>query len=87
MERKAAVEYINRQAPDAFLERAKRRGFVCPACGNGTGRDGDGIVRNPKTGKYKCFKCGVGGDILDLIGIAFDMENEFNACLKKGAEI
>ena len=87
MERKAAVDYINRQTPDAFLERAKRRGFVCPACGNGTGRDGDGIVRNPKTGKYKCFKCGVGGDILDLIGIAFDMENEFNACLKKGAEI
>lgn len=86
MDRNDAVAYIKSQAPDAFLQKARKRGYICPACYNGTGKDGDGIVKNPKTGKYKCFKCGIGGDILDLIGVEFGL-SEFNDQLQKAAEI
>ncbi len=85
MERTQAVEAINEMQP-TFLPKARKRGWICPSCGNGSGRDGDGIVRNPKTGKYKCFKCGAGGDILDLIEITFGL-SDFNTVLNKGADI
>lgn len=87
MTRENAMEYIKQQSPAAFLSKAKKRGFVCPKCGNGTGSDGDGIVRNPRDGRYHCFKCGdVGGDIFDLIGAAFDIP-DFSSRFKKAAEI
>ncbi len=87
MTRENAMEYIKAQSPEAFLLKAKKRGFVCPKCGNGTGSDGDGIVKNPKDGRYHCFKCGeVGGDIFDLIGAAFGIES-FNLKFEKAADI
>lgn len=87
MTREQAAEFIKEQSPGAFLPKAKKRGFVCPLCGNGTGADGDGIVKNPKDGRYYCFKCGeVRGDIFDLIGAAFGLP-DFNSRFSKGAEI
>lgn len=50
-----------------YLRPAKKHGtYICPLCGNGTGSTGDGIT--VKTGKthLKCFKCGFGGDLIDL---------------------
>jgi len=57
-----------------FLEVARkkvggRRTWVCPNCGNGKGRDGDGISLDPNSKNsphYKCFKCGLYGDVIDL---------------------
>lgn len=87
MTREQAAEYIKQQSPEAFLTRARKRGYVCPLCGNGSGADGDGIVKNPRDGRYYCFKCGeVRGDIFDLIGAAFGL-TEFNARFDKAAEI
>lgn len=87
MTRENAMEYIKQQSPEVFLLKAKKRGFVCPKCGNGTGSDGDGIVKNPRDGRYHCFKCGeVGGDIFDLIGAAFDLP-DFNSQFDKAREI
>lgn len=86
MDRKEATSYIKRQTPDAFLQKARKHGYICPKCGNGTGKDGDGIVMDKKTGKYKCFKCGIGGDILDLIGETFGLP-EFNDQFQKAVEI
>lgn len=62
-----------KKAPDRFLSPAKKSGFICPKCGNGSGTDGTGIEVN-KEGKdkdehprYKCFACNeVYGDIIDL---------------------
>ena len=51
-----------------YLRPAKKRGtYICPLCGNGSGRDGDGLTlwkgaKNPYT--FKCFKCGVSGDVI-----------------------
>lgn len=77
--------YINNQEP-TFLLSAKRKGFVCPDCGNGSGKDGDGITRNPADGRFHCFKCGLHEDVVGLIGKAFSLDG-FGDCLKKGADL
>lgn len=48
-----------------FLTKAKK-GYVCPRCGNGSGKDGTGIDRDPISGKYHCFKCELHEDIAGL---------------------
>lgn len=47
---------------------ARRKGIICPLCGNGSGEDGDGVTENPKSRNHslKCFKCGFSGDVIDL---------------------
>lgn len=87
MDRQNAIEYLKKCSPEAFLLKAKKRGFICPKCGNGSGKDGDGIVINPKDGRYHCFRCGeLHGDIFDLVGAAFGLEN-FEDQFKKAASI
>ena len=76
-------DYINNQEP-TFLQDARHKGFVCPVCGNGQGKDGDGLTR--KDGRYHCFKCGLHEDTVGLIGKAFSLDG-FVDCLKKGAEL
>jgi len=68
-------ELLRSQEP-TFLTKAKRTGYICPACGNGSGRDGDGITRQPNTHSYKCFKCGFYGDIIDLFGLQNNITDE-----------
>lgn len=44
--------------------------YVCPLCGSGTGRHKTGAFSIDKGDptRWKCFSCGEGGDIFDLIG-------------------
>lgn len=54
-----------------FLPRAKKIGFICPKCGNGSGQDGTGIKVTDNTKgtdhpRYKCFKCGINEDVIGL---------------------
>ena len=77
MERVRAIEEIKRREP-TFLQVAKRKGFICPVCGNGKGKDGDGIVKDTsdKSGThYKCFKCELYADVIELYGKANGIEN------------
>ena len=47
--------------------RAGTNMYICPICGSGSGSHGTGAFSI--TGdKWKCFSCGKGGDIFDLIG-------------------
>lgn len=68
MDREQAKDLINQQKP-TFLQAAKK-GYICPTCGNGSGQDGTGISRDPQTGRWKCFKCGLYEDIIGLYGSA-----------------
>ncbi len=59
-----------------FLQIAPKKvnghdSYICPKCGNGNGSDGDGIALDQSSGtnKYKCFRCGLWGDIFDLWAI------------------
>ncbi len=78
MSRDMMIKKIKEQEP-SFLQAARKTGYVCPVCGNGTGEDGDGIARDPGSPPgehyYKCFKCGLYGDVLELFGKAYGLEN------------
>lgn len=87
MTRDEATSYIKEQSPQVFLDMDKqRKGFVCPECNNGTGSNGDGIKRIPRSNQYKCFKCGFSGDVFDLIGKHFGL-SEFNDQFDKAKEL
>ena len=78
------VEALKKQDIGRFLQKARVRGHICPCCGNGTGRDGDGIMLH--AGHYKCFRCGKSGDLIDFIGYEFNLD-DFADKVRKGAEI
>lgn len=65
---------INNRQP-SFLKAAKRRGYICPVCGNGSGEAGDGIIKAPDGTHWHCFKCGLHADVIDLFGKAFGIRN------------
>ena len=71
---------------DYILQRAGRKGYVCPSCGNGTGKDGDGIIEDPTHRDcLKCFKCPEYGDIFHWVMLA---ENcDFREAVKRCADI
>lgn len=73
--RENAKAIARKQQPD-FLLKAKKTGYVCPKCGNGTGNTGDGILLDKKDGyHYKCFKCGMYADIFELYGLHFGLSD------------
>ena len=93
MDRLQAKEEIKRRYAE-YLHPAKVKGtYVCPLCGNGTGRDGDGLTiwkgsTNPYT--LKCFKCGASGDVIDFYQQEFscDFNTAFTAlCEQMGIVI
>lgn len=73
MNRQEAKDYIKKCEP-TFLDKAPKRingevSYICPSCGNGSGSDGTGLAFIPGTERarrYKCFKCGLEGDIIEL---------------------
>lgn len=73
-EQKNLAAQINMHEP-TFLPHANRKGYICPKCGNGSGRDGDGITRDKRDGShFKCFKCGMYADVVALYGITYGIE-------------
>jgi hypothetical protein len=66
----SALQAVRERLPE-YVETVtakSRAGFyVCPLCGSGTGPNKSGAFRI--TGeKWRCFACGRGGDVLDLLG-------------------
>lgn len=48
----------------------KGAGYVCPLCGSGNGPKGTAAFSIQDNGeRWKCFSCGQGGDLFDLIGL------------------
>ena len=73
--------------PQVFLSRDNRgKGWVCPFCGSGTGENGTGMT-NTIEGKpehFTCWKCGFGGDVIDIIK---EMQHtDYNGALAYGAK-
>lgn len=69
MDREDARRYIRENAR-LYLQKARRIGYICPLCGNGTGRDGDGMTTKDGI-HFTCWKCQqiVNNDIIDIIGM------------------
>lgn len=76
-ERINAVKQSTVPALDALLPRDRQgKGWICPRCKNGSGEDGDGL-RLWRGTRIKCFRCGWGGDILDIAGEVLGLTNIF----------
>lgn len=53
---------------ESITSKSKGDKYVCPLCGSGTGIHGTGAFSITKENRWKCFSCGEGGDLFDLIG-------------------
>lgn len=62
--------------------------YICPICGSGTGKNHTGAfsIDKKKPTRWKCFSCGNGGDIFDLIG-AVENITEPLAQLQRAGEL
>lgn len=69
------VEQIKRSWKSFYPSDRRRKGIVCPLCGNGSGRkdkdgDGVGVTENPKSKTdpktLHCFGCGFSGSVIEL---------------------
>lgn len=91
-----ALDYIHDnylEVTEAMLEHAgdykeNRPSYICPICGNGTGKKGTGIAFNPNAknkGTLKCFSaCEESGDIIHFIATAnhLDEKQDFKKVLE-----
>ena len=87
MNREEARKELLTREPD-FLEMAKRKvnghnTYVCPNCGNGKGKDGDGIVLDTSSKSefphWKCFCCDLYADVLELWKLYTDISDNAEA--------
>lgn len=87
MDKIRAIKEAAAASPQAvFTEKAKTRGYICPLCGNGRGKDGDGVVEDEsRRGHFHCFKCGQDGDIIDWIGWIYNIGKK--EAIQRGMEI
>ena len=61
------LEYVHNHPEIYFTQKARNGGFVCPVCGNGSGKDGTGVrLIKGQFFRYKCFKCGTSGDVINF---------------------
>ena len=67
------------------LEKAKdNKSFVCPQCGHGSRNSKQGLAKMPNSDLYKCFKCGLTGDIFQLLQIKENIS--YSEAVRKIAE-
>ena len=70
------LSYVHGNPEVYFTQKAKNGGYVCPVCGNGTGKDGTGIkLIKGQTFRYKCFKCGTSGDVINFYAAEHHISN------------
>ena len=71
---------------EQITTRSKGTGkYICPLCASGTGKNATGAF-SLKGDSWKCFSCGHGGDIFDLIGEVESIEN-YNDRFNRACEI
>ena len=76
------VDRIKSIAPEHLLARGvlqlarDKKSYVCPKCGNGTGKRGDGITSSYVNGAwlYHCFSCNTGYDNIALLANFYGLD-------------
>lgn len=67
------------------LEKAKdNKSFICPQCGHGSRNSKQGLAKMPNSDLYKCFNCGLTGDIFQLLQIKENIS--YSEAVRKIAE-
>ena len=70
------LEYVHDNPEVYFTQKAKDGGYICPVCGNGSGKSGTGVkLIKGQTFRYKCFKCGTSGDVINFYAAEHHISN------------
>lgn len=78
-------EYVHMH-PDHYLRPDKKgKGYVCPLCGSGTGKNGTGITTKDGI-HFTCWRgCFSNADLLDIIGMIHNVDT-YHDKLKAAAQ-
>jgi len=99
MTRAAALDYINTHPEGAGWRRDKSgKGYVCPLCGSGSGKEGTGLRLNKKDRSnhphYVCFSCPspdgkhrMSGDVAEFIAMEYGLMPGSAEALEKAYEV
>ena len=69
MNREEARQYIIERSKDHLTPDKSGKGFICPICGSGSGRNGTGITTKDGV-HFTCWAgCFTNADIIDIIGL------------------
>lgn len=86
MNREEAKQYIQARAKDYLQPDRSKKGFICPVCGSGQGKNGTGITTKDGV-HYTCWAgCFTNADIIDIIGIEHNL-TDYNSKLQRAAEL
>jgi DNA primase len=70
------IAYIHEHPEVYFTQEARKGGYICPVCENGTGTDGTGVkLIKGQSFRYKCFKCGTSGDVINFYAAEHHLTN------------
>ena len=86
-----SLDYIHAHPEIYFTQEAKKGGYVCPVCGNGSGEDGTGVkLIKGQSFRYKCFKCDTSGDVINFYAAEHHIDNReaiLQVCALYGLEV
>ena len=69
-------DYIHGHPEVYFTQKARNGGYICPICGNGSGKDGTGVkLIKGQSFRYKCFKCDTSGDVINFYAAEHHISN------------
>ena len=87
MKRNEAKNYILENATKLLEKDKSGRGYICPLCNSGSGKNGTGITTQDNI-HYTCWACGEiqNADIIDIVGLEYGL-TEYNEKLAKAGEL
>lgn len=70
------IRYVHEHPEVYFTQEARKGGYICPVCENGSGSDGTGVkLIRGQSFRYKCFKCGTSGDVINFYAAEHNLSN------------
>ena len=87
MKRNEAKNYILENATKLLEKDKSGRGYICPLCNSGSGKNGTGITTQDNI-HYTCWACGEiqNADIIDIVGLEYGL-TDYNEKLAKAGEL
>lgn len=86
MNREQARQYIIARSKEHLTPDKSRKGFICPICGSGSGKNGTGITTKDGV-HYSCWAgCFTNADIIDIIGLENGL-TDYNSKLQAAAAV
>lgn len=84
MNREEARQYIQERAKDLLQPDRSGKGYICPVCGSGSGKNGTGITTKDGV-HFTCWAgCFTNADIIDIIGLE-NGQTDYNSKLQTAA--